>query len=147
MQDRYEVLAGHAGYGVRDNRTGEFVYDGLDDPEVAQAAAEKAEAAERKRAEARGLLSDARWALLEQAERKYYPEHSGCYAWTDVNPQEESEWPAQLWEAARLNAEMRYDPAEAQGASEEEHIERLTAEAVAAALAVLAFGPDYIREA
>ncbi len=91
------------------------------------------------------VLSEENWAALEAAEAPLYPPHSGSFALTDVFNREEAEIAFALWMHAQASADaaiesdLDYDTPEFEAALQAE-----TARRVADALAVLAFGREFI---
>lgn len=87
------------------------------------------------------ILSKPEWVALARAEKLFYEDDPGCHGYTDVNRRVEATLAAQLWDHAEAhvdNQDYESNPdTSAQGPVFDE-----TAERVAYALAVLAFGRD-----
>lgn len=84
-------------------------------------------------------LSYERWNALAVAEQRLYKDEHGCNAYTDVMPREESNPMLNaMWSYAETGADSTCD-------NDDPHqIRRETARRVAAAIAVLAFGKEFL---
>lgn len=87
-----------------------------------------------------GYLSPIQWAALEQAEVPLYRGEHGAHAYTSVVDRQDGAIAFECWQHARFQAEAcGLDEELAPGAFNENIAAR-----VAAALAVLAFGADFL---
>ncbi len=85
------------------------------------------------------ILNAEQWELLEAAERPLYHGQHGTHGYTSVIPRDEGHLAATLWEHAHEQVEAATDFDEWDTRPDEE-----TSRRVAAAIAVLAFGTDFL---
>lgn len=83
-------------------------------------------------------LTARRWLLLERAERVLYGREQGAHGWTDVMSNDGDAFLNQLWEQAYTASDATVET------NDRDTIETEVARRVAAALAVLSFGREFL---